>query len=41
MELNRQLDSLVAEHDFNTEKITADVHSGRRIVEELSERLLP
>ena len=40
-ELNRQLDSLVAEHDFNTEKITADVHSGRRIVEELSERLAP
>ena len=41
IELNKHLNSFLAEHDFNTEKITADVFSGRRIVEELSDRLSP
>jgi two-component sensor histidine kinase len=38
-ELNRHLQSLPAEHDFNTEKIVTDLDKGKMIIAQLSDEL--
>ncbi len=38
-ELDDHLQTFLVEHDFNTEKIIADVNKGRKIIEELSDKL--
>lgn len=40
-ELNAHLQSLVTEHDFNTEKIASDLDRGRMLIAQISEELNP
>jgi Glycoside hydrolase 123, catalytic domain/Glycoside hydrolase 123 N-terminal domain len=40
-ELNALLQSFISEHDFNTEKIAADMANGRMIIDRLSDELHP